>query len=114
MSPPALLTKLKVGIGKILLGNIFRILKSHYPSVSKFSSKFLVNTIHPSPILKGSIEILSALPSKFFEQHLDSGDILLRHSPSIVGIGTQLVDNSWWDHISMVVVQRGERPLQYP
>ena len=41
MSPPALLTKLKVGIGKILLGNIFRILKSRYPSVSRFSSKFL-------------------------------------------------------------------------
>ena len=53
-------------------------------------------------------------PVNFLEQHLDSGDILLRHSPSIVGIGTQLVDNSWWDHISMVVVQRGERPSSMP
>ena len=41
MSPNPLLKRLKVGIGKILLGNIFRILKSHYPSVSKLSSKIL-------------------------------------------------------------------------
>ena len=31
-----------------------------------------------------------------------------------MGIGTQLLDNSWWDHISMVVVQRGERPSSIP
>ena len=115
MSPPALLTKLKVGIGKILLGNIFRILKSRYPSVSRFSSKFLGKYDTSITHIKRKYRTIERVtPVNFLEQHLDSGDILLRHSPSIVGIGTQLVDNSWWDHISMVVVQRGERPSSIP
>ena len=115
MSPPALLQRLQVGVGKILLGNIFRILKSHYPSVGRLSSKILgkydTSITH---IKKKYRRIERVTPVNFLEQHLDSGDILLRHSPSIVGIGTQLVDNSWWDHISMVIVQRGERPSSIP
>jgi hypothetical protein len=115
MTSNGLLIQLKVGFGKILMGNFIRILKLKYPAIGKLAAKFVGKNNGSTAHIKKKYKCIEHVkPTHFLEHHVDSGDILLRHTPTIVGIGTQLVDNTWWDHISMIVVQRGERPQSMP
>lgn len=115
MASNTVVKRFKVGVGKILMGNFIRMLKLHFPRFGKFAARYIGKNDASIAQIRNRYDNIERISSKnFLEQHLDSGDILLRHSPTIVGIGTQLVDNTWWDHISMIIVQRGKRPSSMP
>jgi hypothetical protein len=103
----------KVGIGRVLFGNLVRITKRKYPNLGKLLARFLVSADSSTDTIARSFpEVKDA--RYLFEKELNSGDVLMRHTPSIVGIATQLADNTWWDHVSMIVVQHGDRPSDFP
>jgi hypothetical protein len=111
--PSAPLAYIRHGCGKILAGNLVSLLKRKFPILRKLftlSANKMDTTFNTVADEYPHVENLDEL----FEKKLDTGDILLRHTNSFVGIATQLVDNSWWDHVAVIVRQRGERTKSIP